>query len=82
MTCRSCTAAERDPMHAEMRAGCMGCEARALALVLGTTAPGEPEAHRRTLEALFGAEWETGRALVQDWSAAIKAAKTSGAWLK
>ena len=65
MTCRQCTAAERDPRRDEFGVGCISCDARALACVAASTS-------RETLQAVFGERREEGLRLVRQWAAKIR----------
>lgn len=78
MQCRACSDAEHDPTMDVFRRGCMSCEARALASLGAHVESFERRCitpqYRAALEALFGARWQEGHALVKRWGSKITSA--------
>ena len=76
MSCPDCEAAEREATWGGYRAGCIECQARALAngphfyvsSKLGTLTP----EYKTALRLLFEASWESGHAKVKAWARRIK----------
>lgn len=68
MTCPSCTAAMRNPQADTFAAGCMSCEARALAVTRADLI----EDYRGAVERVFGERAKEGHKLVKEWLQMVK----------
>ena len=83
MTCRACTAAEKDPARDDYIARCDGCLARALAAIGGHIESAQAGAvtpqYRRALEKLFGDRWRAMDAEVRAWGDRITSARRRAA---
>lgn len=84
MTCTACERAKADPVNDHHWANhCIGCKARALALIgihsdeleAAVVSP----AYRETLERLFGEQWQAGHRRVREWHGRIRAAAATRA---
>ena len=79
MKCEACTTSEADPLNdAHWQAGCIGCEARALASIGAHVESLDRRAltpaYHSALERLFGQRWEEGHRLVKAWHERIVSA--------
>lgn len=68
MTCQQCTEAMRNPRADTFSAGCMSCEARALAVTRSDLI----EDYRGAVELVFGERAKEGHKLVKEWLQRVK----------
>lgn len=71
--CPSCTAAMHNPRADTFTAGCMSCEARALAVTRADLV----EDYRGAVERVFGERAKEGHRLVKEWVQRVKQRKVS-----
>lgn len=72
MSCDACTTALANPLSGLYRAGCLECEARALAqspqFFDAVAAEAITPAYRSALEHTFGTHWKDGHTQVKAWA--------------